>query len=216
MTNNLKEVLVYLTDYRRLNKKAGPNNGYFDPIKSLELVLQFLTNMLNYDTNEVVRSTLLENVSYVLLDSINKLSDNVQFIDKILGPAIGNLCRIMANQDMNLQSNLMDSGLSVNQMVGKNQDSNSNDNKTREVNLRSLHYEILQKLRFSDYKIRYAGLLVIENIITSIGLTYENLWPEAMPIFYELFEDDSQKVEAKTREICRKIKGIIGDNMEGF
>ena len=213
MTTNIKEILIFLSDFRRLNKASFKN----DKFKSISVILNLVSSLCKFDKKEFVKNHLFESVSPVLVDFIQKTAENEEFIVGSLAPCIAKLCNAMSKSDNSIHSNILsDKTL----MVGGGKESSTNDDSDKKLekftNVKALHYEILQKTRFKNSKIRLAALLVLEEMIKVLGIHYENLWPEAMPIFHELFEDDSEIVAEKTRSVCLMVKEIVGEEMEGF
>lgn len=204
---------------------------------SISIILNLIVTLCKYDKKEFVKSNLFESIMPILIDLISKTYENLEFIRENLAPCIGKLCLAVTKSSTNIHRDLSlnattnargitrteelmvgDISKSDNKSKNKPDAKTANERDTHDLNsdrtitnVKQAHYEILQKTRYKKYKTRLAALIVIEEIIKNLGINYEVLWPEAMPIFHELFEDDTEQVEKKCREVCSLVKEIVGD-----
>ena len=189
--------------FRRLNKSS------YKADKSISVVLNLVTSLCRYDKKEFVKNHLFESVMPTLVELIQKLHENEDFVAKSLAPCIAQLCNAVARSDNSIHANLLSEKTP---MVKAAADPEAE----KFTNIKSVHYEILLKTRYKNSKIRLASLVVLEEMIRVLGIHYESLWAEAIPIFHELFEDEIERVAEKTRVVCAMVKEIVGDDIEGF
>lgn len=77
-----------------------------------------------------------------------------------------------------------------------------------------LNYQLLLKMRHSSAKVRFAALVVLDNIHQTLKENYLSLLPETIPFLAELMEDESEEVEHKCQEVVRELEKTLGEPLQ--
>ncbi|XP_064605769.1 LOW QUALITY PROTEIN: HEAT repeat-containing protein 1-like [Liolophura sinensis] len=81
---------------------------------------------------------------------------------------------------------------------------------------RSLNYQILLKTRSPSAEVRFAALLVLDELHKKLGEDYMSLLPETIPFLAELMEDDSDEVEKKCQSVIAEMEKTLGEPLQKY
>ncbi|XP_071850119.1 HEAT repeat-containing protein 1-like isoform X2 [Apostichopus japonicus] len=77
-----------------------------------------------------------------------------------------------------------------------------------------LNYQLLLKMRHTSPKIRFAALVVLDQVHQSLKQGYLSLLPETIPFLAELMEDESEEVEEKCQELVKDLEKTLGEPLQ--
>lgn len=81
---------------------------------------------------------------------------------------------------------------------------------------KQLNYQILMKLRNSNYKIRILSLKCLTEVVKKLGEDFLSLLPETIPFLSELLEDDHEVVQECCKKSIQELEDVLGDNLSKY
>ncbi|XP_071954262.1 HEAT repeat-containing protein 1-like [Antedon mediterranea] len=79
-----------------------------------------------------------------------------------------------------------------------------------------LNYQLLLKTRNSDPKVRFAALVMLEEIHRQLGEEFLTLLPETLPFLSELLEDESTDVEIQCQKVIGELENTLGEPLQKY
>ncbi|XP_033103567.1 HEAT repeat-containing protein 1-like [Anneissia japonica] len=79
-----------------------------------------------------------------------------------------------------------------------------------------LNYQLLLKTRHSEPKVRFATLVILEEVHKQLGEEFLTLLPETLPFLSELLEDESTEVEMQCQKVIGQLEKTLGEPLNKY
>ncbi|KAL8576538.1 hypothetical protein ACOMHN_003096 [Nucella lapillus] len=80
----------------------------------------------------------------------------------------------------------------------------------------TLNYQLMLKTRSKSKEVRLSALHALKGLHRKLGEDYVSLMPETIPFLSELMEDDSEEVEALTKEVLQDMEETFGEPLQKY